>query len=175
MYDQKLVAAQIAAIRNRKNLTEEAFAETIGVSGSYINQVKKGKKNLSDKKVELMCKVHELDPRDLKKDISAKEIEIHESISDMMRIRKLDLSEMAKLTDINELRLSLITLGKEKPTNEEIKKISGALKTTPETLSSGVILLHLENIRKSLEVLQVPENEMNICLDYIEKVIKTTP
>lgn len=169
MYDPKLVVAQIFAIQNRYDLSNEALGSILGVTGAYIGQVKKGEKNLSAKRVRMMCHEYGIDHTELLADNDTKEIEIHESIADMMRIKGVDIYQMEELTGIPALRVSQIQRGKVEPTSDEVRKISNAVGTKPELLSQGAVLRNLEVIRRALEGLNLSQDVIAIHMEAIER------
>ncbi len=48
---------RIIQIRNEEQLSQEKFAEKIGLSRNFINQVEAGKKNISDRTISDICRV----------------------------------------------------------------------------------------------------------------------
>lgn len=46
---------RIIEIRKDKNLTQEQFAQALGLSRTFINQVESGKKNISDRTISDIC------------------------------------------------------------------------------------------------------------------------
>ena len=47
---------RIAFIREKSGLSQEKFAEKLGLSRNFINQVENGKKNVSDRTISDICK-----------------------------------------------------------------------------------------------------------------------
>lgn len=171
MYDNKLVVAQMLAIQNKFNLSNEAFGQMIDVSGSYIGKVKKGR-SLSPKKVEKMCEIWGVNKLDLLEDPNTHDIELHESIDHMMRARGISIYGMEKGTGIPALRVSQICRGKVEPTSEELRLICGVLNTQPEVITQGLVLRNFEIIRKALESLGLSDEVIGIHLEAIEKELK---
>lgn len=48
---------RIIKIREEKNLSQEKFAEKLGLSRNFINQVENGKKNISDRTISDICRL----------------------------------------------------------------------------------------------------------------------
>lgn len=48
---------RIIRIREENNLSQEKFAEKLGLSRNFINQVENGKKNVSDRTVSDICRL----------------------------------------------------------------------------------------------------------------------
>ena len=53
----KVMIERIIKIREEKNLSQEKFAEKLGLSRNFINQVENGKKNISDRTISDICRL----------------------------------------------------------------------------------------------------------------------
>lgn len=49
------MVSRIIMVRKEKNLTQEQFANNLGMSRSFINQVETGKRNISDRTISDIC------------------------------------------------------------------------------------------------------------------------
>ena len=52
---KKEIGNRIRDIREKMNMTKEAFANKIGLTGQYLGQVEQGKYSLSYEKLKLLC------------------------------------------------------------------------------------------------------------------------
>ena len=57
---------RIIQIRERSGLSQEKFAERLGLSRNFINQVENGKKNISKRTIEDICEEFEINESWLK-------------------------------------------------------------------------------------------------------------
>ena len=53
--------SRLIQIRKENGYSQEKFAEKIGMSRSFINQVEMGKKNLSDRSISDICEIFKID------------------------------------------------------------------------------------------------------------------
>ena len=64
---QKTVGRNLRAYRMERGLSQEAFAEVLGVHRTYMDGVERGERNLTLKSVERMAEKLEMEARDLLK------------------------------------------------------------------------------------------------------------
>ena len=64
---QKTVGRNLRAYRMERGLSQEAFAEVLGVHRTYMGGVERGERNLTLKSVEKMAEKLEMEARDLLK------------------------------------------------------------------------------------------------------------
>ena len=64
---QKTVGRNLRAHRMERGLSQEAFAEVLGVHRTYMGGVERGERNLTLKSVEKMAEKLEMEARDLLK------------------------------------------------------------------------------------------------------------
>ena len=64
---QKAVGRNLRAYRMERGLSQEAFAEVLGVHRTYMGGVERGERNLTLKSVERMAEKLEMEARDLLK------------------------------------------------------------------------------------------------------------
>lgn len=64
---QKTVGRNLRAYRMERGLSQEAFAEVLGVHRTYMGGVERGERNLTLKSVERMAEKLEMEARDLLK------------------------------------------------------------------------------------------------------------
>mgnify|MGYP000969508998 FL=1 len=62
---QKTVGRNLRAYRMERGLSQEAFAEVLGVHRTYMGGVERGERNLTLKSVERMAEKLEMEARDL--------------------------------------------------------------------------------------------------------------
>lgn len=62
---QRIVGRNLRAYRQAKGLSQEAFAELVGMHRTYIGGVERGERNLTLATVERYAEVIGLDPLDL--------------------------------------------------------------------------------------------------------------
>ena len=62
---QRIVGKNLRAYRQAKGLSQEAFAELVGMHRTYIGGVERGERNLTLATVERYAEVIGLDPLDL--------------------------------------------------------------------------------------------------------------
>lgn len=62
---QRTVGRNLRAFREARGLSQEAFAEVVGVHRTYMGGVERGERNLTLRSVERIAVVLELDPLDL--------------------------------------------------------------------------------------------------------------
>lgn len=62
---QKTVGRNLRAYRTERGLSQEAFAEVLGVHRTYMGGVERGERNLTLKSVERMAEKLEMEARDL--------------------------------------------------------------------------------------------------------------
>lgn len=60
-----LIGLRIKKLRQEMNLSQEAFAEVIGVHRTYLGQIERAEKNITIKNIEKICKSLKIDPKDL--------------------------------------------------------------------------------------------------------------
>ncbi|AZR72494.1 hypothetical protein BBF96_03315 [Anoxybacter fermentans] len=173
--DNRKIAATIQSIQNRLGLTNEEFGKTLkspekpdGVSGSYISHIKNGKREMSKKLFQVFCEQYDLNPHEFMKEENKQEVDIAETINQLMRIRGLDIEEISRMTGIDILDLSQLKRGKLRPSEEHIRKLSIALGVKPEVISQGRVFKSFEIIRRELESLYLdPE-----FIDHVMKAIE---
>ena len=64
---QKTISRNLRAYRMERGLSQEAFAEVLGVHRTYMGGVERGERNLTLKSVERMAEKLEMEARDLLK------------------------------------------------------------------------------------------------------------
>ena len=62
---QRIVGKNLRAYRQAKGLSQEAFAELVGMHRTYIGGVERGERNLTLRSLERIAEVLEVDPRKL--------------------------------------------------------------------------------------------------------------
>lgn len=62
---QRIVGRNLRAYREARGLSQEAFAEVLGVHRTYMGGIERGERNLTLKSVERIASRIELDPRSL--------------------------------------------------------------------------------------------------------------
>lgn len=62
---QKVVGRNLRAYRVERGLSQEAFAEVLGVHRTYMGGVERGERNLTLKSVERMASTLRVDPLEL--------------------------------------------------------------------------------------------------------------
>lgn len=66
---QRTVGANLRAWRQARGLSQEAFAEVLGVHRTYMGGVERGERNLTLRSLERIAEVLEVDPRELLKPV----------------------------------------------------------------------------------------------------------
>ena len=61
----KLVGIKIREIRNSLNLSQESFAEKVGLHRTYIGQVERAEKYITLKNIQKICYALKIDPKEL--------------------------------------------------------------------------------------------------------------
>ena len=61
----KLVGIKIREIRNKLNLSQEGFAEIVGLHRTYIGQIERAEKNITLKNIHKICYSLKIDPKEL--------------------------------------------------------------------------------------------------------------
>ena len=61
----ELVGLRIKDIRNSLNLSQEGFAEKVGLHRTYIGQVERAEKNITLKNIHKICYALKIDPKEL--------------------------------------------------------------------------------------------------------------
>ena len=61
----KLVGIKIREIRNKLNLSQESFAEIVGLHRTYIGQIERAEKNITLKNIHKICYSLKIDPKEL--------------------------------------------------------------------------------------------------------------
>lgn len=61
----KLVGIKIREIRNNLNLSQEGFAEKVGLHRTYIGQIERAEKNITLKNIHKICYALKIDPKEL--------------------------------------------------------------------------------------------------------------
>lgn len=61
----KLVGIKIREIRNKLNLSQEIFAEKVGLHRTYIGQIERAEKNITLKNIHKICYSLKIDPKEL--------------------------------------------------------------------------------------------------------------
>lgn len=61
----ELVGKRIREIRTNLNLSQEAFAEVVGLHRTYIGQIERAEKNMTLKNIHKICHALKIDPKDL--------------------------------------------------------------------------------------------------------------
>lgn len=61
----ELVGQKIRVIRNELNLSQEEFAEKVGLHRTYIGQVERAEKNITLKNIHKICYALKIDPKEL--------------------------------------------------------------------------------------------------------------
>jgi transcriptional regulator with XRE-family HTH domain len=62
---QRTVGRNLRAYREAEGLSQEAFADVLGVHRTYMGSVERGERNLTLKSVERIAEMLEIDPLDL--------------------------------------------------------------------------------------------------------------
>lgn len=62
---QRIVGANLRAYRERKGLSQEAFAEALHLHRTYMGSVERGERNLTLRTVEKLAEMLGVDPLDL--------------------------------------------------------------------------------------------------------------
>lgn len=62
---QKTVGRHLRAFREQRGLSQEAFADHVGVHRTYMGGVERGERNLTLRSLERIAAVIEVDPLDL--------------------------------------------------------------------------------------------------------------
>lgn len=66
---QKAVGSNLRALRVARGLSQEQFAEVLGVHRTYMGGVERGERNLTLQSVERIAERLEVDPRSLLSDV----------------------------------------------------------------------------------------------------------
>ena len=61
----ELLGIKIRNLRNELNLSQEEFAEKVGLHRTYIGQVERAEKNITLKNIHKICYALQIDPREL--------------------------------------------------------------------------------------------------------------
>lgn len=61
----ELVGIKIRTIRTSLNLSQEDFAEKVGLHRTYIGQIERAEKNITLKNINKICYALKIDPKDL--------------------------------------------------------------------------------------------------------------
>lgn len=61
----ELLGLKIKNIRCRLNLSQEGFAEKVGLHRTYIGQVERAEKNITLKNIHKICYALKIDPKEL--------------------------------------------------------------------------------------------------------------
>lgn len=61
----QLVGLKIKEIRNNLNLSQEDFAEKVGMHRTYIGQIERAEKNITLKNIHKICYALKIDPKEL--------------------------------------------------------------------------------------------------------------
>lgn len=62
---QKTVGLNLRRYRKERGLSQEAFADHVGVHRTYMGAVERGERNLTLQSLERMADILEIDPREL--------------------------------------------------------------------------------------------------------------
>lgn len=62
---QRTVGRNLRAYRQERGLSQEAFADLVGVHRTYLGGLERGERNLTLKSLERIAEVIEVDPLDL--------------------------------------------------------------------------------------------------------------
>ncbi|MFT4165679.1 MAG: helix-turn-helix transcriptional regulator [Microlunatus sp.] len=62
---QRAVGRNLRAYRHERGLSQEAFADVLGVHRTYMGGIERGERNLTLKSLERIAAVLDVDPRDL--------------------------------------------------------------------------------------------------------------
>ena len=62
---QRRVGANLRAYREEQGLSQESFAEVVGVHRTYLGGLERGERNLTLKSLERLAETLDLDPLDL--------------------------------------------------------------------------------------------------------------
>lgn len=62
---QRIVGRNLRAYREARGLSQEAFAEVLGIHRTYMGGIERGERNLTLKSVERIANRIELDPQSL--------------------------------------------------------------------------------------------------------------
>lgn len=92
--EYKLIGERIKEARQEKKLTQEQFAETLGVSVSFISQVESGSKKFNLERMSEVCKI-------LEKPIGY----FIEGETDEIDPKIADIVELLSTISLNKLRL----------------------------------------------------------------------
>ena len=60
-----LVGLKIKHIRQSLNLSQEEFAQRIGIHRTYLGQIERAEKSMSIKNIEKICKALNIEPKEL--------------------------------------------------------------------------------------------------------------
>ncbi len=169
--DQDKIAVALKSLQNSRDLTNEEIAELLGISASYVSLLINQKRNMSQKLFHKFCEVFNYSVQTFLDEDGNKRIEIADSLTELLRMKQLELVDVSEMTGISILDLSQIQRGKLEPTEEHIKILSRALNVKPEVLEEGKILREMETIRRSLNALNINKDAIKDVMSFIEREI----
>jgi len=62
---QRIFGASLRAVRQERGLSQESFADEVGVHRTYMGGIERGERNLTLKSVEFICSRIGVDPLDM--------------------------------------------------------------------------------------------------------------
>lgn len=172
MLNVNKIAAHLESIQRHSDLTNDEMGDTLGVSGSYVSLLKRGERKMSEKLFDRFCEVYNLDPNSFYCNKSETTTNVSDSISEIMRIKKLELEDLSDVTGISVLELSQIVRGKMNPTDDHIKILSRAFDLKPEILEQGRVCRAFTTIRRELESLNFSKKVIEDYMKALEREIK---
>ncbi|AZR74507.1 hypothetical protein BBF96_14600 [Anoxybacter fermentans] len=171
MYDPKKLSKIIQKIQTDYDLTNDKLGEMLGVSGSYISQIKNLKRGV---RPDTIKKISELFDIPIERFLpNSKEesspISIGKTILKLRRMKNLTPDELSDKTGISILDLSQIEREKLIPTKEQLQLISKALGIDVDLIKNGDIIREFENVRSSLERLGFSKDAIEAVMRFMER------
>jgi transcriptional regulator with XRE-family HTH domain len=172
MISHTKVRETVESIIVKNNLSYEEFGVSIGISKMMVSYVLAGKRNLSLRKTHRLCEVWEVTLESLLGEDREVVFSLSQVISDIIRLKRLNIEEVIEQSGLDLLTFSQIKRGIHKPTREQLEKLCAALDVPVEIVEEGAISSVFRNIEAQVKRLYLSDDVARNVIRYLEKELK---
>ncbi|AZR74510.1 hypothetical protein BBF96_14615 [Anoxybacter fermentans] len=169
MYDSEKLSQIIRQIQKKNNLTNDKLGKILGVSGSYISQIKNLKRGVRPETIKKISETFNIPMEEFLYEKNIPSLSLGKTIRKLRRMKKLSPDELSDKTGITILEISQIERDILKPTEKQLQLISKALGIDVELIKNGNIIKEFEKVRTSLEKLGFSEEAIKAIMCFMER------
>ena len=165
-------------LRKTLKLTQKDFGKKIGLSGATISDIEKGKANLTDRNIALICEKHKANEEWLRNGVGEMfHNEIHERIRQLRKKENLTQQEFADKISISRSNVGNIEIGRVSVTDRNITDICRIFNINEDWLRFGKAPMYNQISDKTLdnEILNLLSGEDEFIKIFILEYLKLSP